>query len=223
MNRNFFLTSIALAGVMSLTTAFAGGVPSNSGPAASSDKVNTNAYALDSSGLLVRDISNDCVRTISWTPELALPQCDKHIAKTTKPSIAVIEKRSPSSSNDDSQFVTVSLQAGALFDVNQSSIKTRGQEKLNILARKLKETITTEKVEISGHTDSSGSDAYNQKLSERRAAAVKTYLISQGVLANKMRTIGYGESKPLVSNKTSAGKSRNRRVEVKILATKQLK
>lgn len=223
MKHKLLKTSIVTASALSAALVFAGGVPNGN-----TGGLSTDGYVTDSSGEVVRDGSNNCVRTIAWKPELALPQCDgtAGVAKTmdaTKPSIAVIEKRSPVKTKDDTQFVTVSLQAGALFDVDRASIKSRGQEKLNLLARKLKETITTEKVEIAGHTDASGSDSYNQRLSERRAEAVKTYLVSQGVSADKMMTVGYGESRPIVSNKTAAGRSRNRRVEVKIRATKQLK
>lgn len=218
-------TSFLASGVLSAALVFAGGVPMSGAKASG---YSTDGYVTDSSGEIVRDSSNKCVRTVAWKPELAIPECDGKAGvaktlKTTKPSIAVIEKRTPVATKDDTQFVTVSLQAGALFDVDRASIKTRGQEKLNLLARKLKETITTEKVEISGHTDSSGSDAYNQRLSERRAEAVKAYLVTQGVSADKMITVGYGESRPIASNKTSAGRTRNRRVEVKIRATKQIK
>ena len=231
MNRNLFLTSLTLSGVLSAAVAVAGGVPKDMGPGmghSGSMKTHTDAYVLDAKGQIVRDSSNNCVRTSAWTPALAVPECDRNASaaktvRTTKPSIAVIEKRKPSTAKDDSQFVTVSLQAGALFDVDKSSIKQRGKEKLNLLARKLKETITTEKIEIAGHTDSTGSDKYNQRLSERRAEAVKSYLVSQGVSADKMQTIGYGESKPIASNKTKVGQARNRRVEVKIIATKQIK
>ena len=72
------------------------------------------------------------------------------------------------------------------------------------------------KVEVAGHTDSTGSDAYNQKLSERRAQAVVDYLISKGVDPNRLKAVGYGESKPIASNETEAGRAKNRRVELQI-------
>ncbi|MEO8515895.1 MAG: OmpA family protein, partial [Flavobacterium sp.] len=70
---------------------------------------------------------------------------------------------------------------------------------------------------IEGHTDSDGKDAANQKLSEDRAAAVKNYLIENGVEASRLSSAGFGESKPIATNKTKAGKAQNRRVEVKLV------
>ena len=72
-------------------------------------------------------------------------------------------------------------------------------------------------IEISGHTDSEGSDAYNQKLSEGRAASVVTYLASQGVKPERMRAVGYGESRPVDTNKTEEGRAQNRRVEFTLI------
>ena len=72
-------------------------------------------------------------------------------------------------------------------------------------------------VEIGGHTDSLGSNAYNQKLSQRRAESVKTYLSERGVDANRMEVKGYGEAEPVAPNDTAEGRELNRRVELKIL------
>ncbi|MGH8444810.1 MAG: OmpA family protein [Solimonas sp.] len=73
------------------------------------------------------------------------------------------------------------------------------------------------KVEIQGHTDNIGSDAYNQGLSERRARAVKTFLAEHGVAAARMTPVGYGESQPIESNDTETGRENNRRVELKVI------
>jgi len=72
-------------------------------------------------------------------------------------------------------------------------------------------------VEIGGHTDNVGSDSYNQKLSEQRAKAVHDYIVSQGVDKSRLSYKGYGESEPIATNETEAGRQRNRRVELKIL------
>ena len=75
------------------------------------------------------------------------------------------------------------------------------------------------KLSIEGHTDSIGTDKYNQALSERRAAAVKAYLVKQGVVDNqKITSVGYGESRPIADNKTKKGRFENRRVEVLVLS-----
>ena len=70
-------------------------------------------------------------------------------------------------------------------------------------------------VEIQGHTDSIGSDEYNQKLSERRAQSVLEYFVGQGIAKNRLTAVGYGESQPIASNETEAGRAKNRRVQLK--------
>ncbi|NBU81311.1 MAG: OmpA family protein, partial [Flavobacteriaceae bacterium] len=77
--------------------------------------------------------------------------------------------------------------------------------------------VPTAMFSIEGHTDSNGNDATNQKLSEDRAAAVKTYLVKNGIANSRLTSAGFGESKPIDSNKTKAGKANNRRVEVKLV------
>jgi outer membrane protein OmpA-like peptidoglycan-associated protein len=73
------------------------------------------------------------------------------------------------------------------------------------------------KFHIEGHTDSTGSEATNSKLSEGRAAAVKNYLIANGIDGNRLTSKGYGESVPIASNKTRSGRRQNRRVEIKVV------
>ena len=70
---------------------------------------------------------------------------------------------------------------------------------------------------IEGHTDSDGSNALNQTLSENRAGAVKTFLVENGIATERLTSIGFGETKPVTSNKTAKGKAQNRRVEVKLI------
>jgi len=74
-----------------------------------------------------------------------------------------------------------------------------------------------QKVEIAGHTDSVGSDEYNQVLSEKRAAAVKDFLVSEGCNADRLVTVGYGRSKPVESNESDEGRAKNRRVELRFV------
>ncbi|HSJ29986.1 MAG TPA: OmpA family protein [Longimicrobiales bacterium] len=116
--------------------------------------------------------------------------------------------------------VLVTFDSGLLFDFDSSVVKGAARSNLTDLANSLREYPDTE-VLIVGHTDAQGSDSYNQGLSERRAAAAKNFLVTQGVPANRIRTEGLGESEPVASNDTDAGRAQNRRVEVAIFASEE--
>ena len=99
------------------------------------------------------------------------------------------------------------------FDVNSASIKPDFRFSLNKVASVLADYPSTA-IHIAGHTDSTGSDQYNQALSLRRAYSVRSYLTNQGVSEPRTRTQGYGESRPVADNTTELGRQRNRRVEI---------
>ena len=218
MKPKILLTSLAVATVLSTSMVNAGGLPKDAG---------ISGYVTDSTGHIYRDLDGHCVQTLSWTPELSIAECDGaprvvEQPKVVQPQVTEVTEPPAAQTRKDSEFVGVTLQAGALFDVDKSELKPRGKEKLDVLARKLKETISTDSVDIEGHTDATGTDAYNQKLSERRAQAVKNYLALRGIPAERIHTAGYGEARPIASNASVQGRSQNRRVEVKIRATKQI-
>ncbi len=103
-----------------------------------------------------------------------------------------------------------------LFDFNKYNLKKEARELLDALYLELSSMKFT-KIIIEGYTDSIGTEEYNLKLSRKRADAVANYLIKKGIKKEKIKTIGYGESKPLFSNKTEEGRAKNRRVEIKII------
>jgi outer membrane protein OmpA-like peptidoglycan-associated protein len=105
---------------------------------------------------------------------------------------------------------------GVHFAFDSAQITPEGQRILDEQVETLKENPGL-KVEIAGHTDAIGTDAYNQGLSERRAQSVKGYLVSKGIAAGRLKTVGYGETRPIASNDTEAGRAQNRRVELKII------
>lgn len=105
---------------------------------------------------------------------------------------------------------------GVHFDFDKATIRPEGKVVLNEAAALLS-THERVVVEVAGHTDSVGTDAYNQGLSERRANAVKDYLTAQGVTASRLTARGYGESRPVASNDTDEGRAENRRVELVVL------
>ena len=113
----------------------------------------------------------------------------------------------------------VTFAADAFFDFDKATLKPEGKAKLDDLAGKIK-GITLEVIIAVGHTDSVGSEAYNQKLSLRRAEAVKAYLVSKGIEANRVYTEGKGTKQPVADNKTAEGRAKNRRVEIEVVGTR---
>lgn len=109
--------------------------------------------------------------------------------------------------------ITLNMPGNVTFASNSSNLSPAFFEVLNSVSKVLTEFDQTV-VEVAGHTDSSGSDAYNQALSERRASSVGGYLRAQGVDAQRLIDIGLGESMPVADNSTSLGKQANRRVEI---------
>ena len=107
------------------------------------------------------------------------------------------------------------MSSDALFDFNKSTLKPKAYDKLNSIVETLNNNMDYT-VRIEGYTDAIGSDAYNMKLSERRAQAVADYLISKGINNNRLEIVPFGESNPIASNKTVEGRAANRRVEIKI-------
>ncbi|HEX7972055.1 MAG TPA: OmpA family protein, partial [Thiobacillus sp.] len=102
---------------------------------------------------------------------------------------------------------------GVNFDTNSARLRPESMTILDNAAATLNEWGEV-KVEVAGHTDSTNTDAYNRKLSQRRAEAVRAYLVKKGVAADRLTAKGYGESRPVASNKTAAGRAKNRRVEL---------
>ena len=102
---------------------------------------------------------------------------------------------------------------GPNFDFNKSTLTAEGKRKVADASKILKDNPTIH-VEVGGHTDSIGSDKYNQGLSERRAKTVADELVKDGISASRLTVRGYGKRKPVADNKTEAGRARNRRVEL---------
>jgi OOP family OmpA-OmpF porin len=151
-----------------------------------------------------------CWRDSNWTPATAAPGCDGAVAAP-----AAAPKTAPVAAASK-----VTYAADAFFDFDKSVVKPAGKAKLDDLVAKIK-GINLEVIIAVGHTDSIGSDAYNQKLSVRRAEAVKAYLVSKGIEKNRVYTEGKGEKQPVASNKTKEGRAKNRRVEIEVVGTRK--
>ncbi|MBH2020669.1 MAG: OmpA family protein [Burkholderiales bacterium] len=162
-----------------------------------------------------------CWRDNFWTPATAAPGCDGAIVPVVAPVVApappvaapaVVPVAPPAATK-------VTYAADAFFDFDKSVIKPAGKEKLDDLIGKIKD-INLEVIIAVGHTDSVGSDSYNQKLSVRRSEAVKAYLVSKGIEKNRVYTEGKGEKQPVADNKTAEGRAKNRRVEIEVVGTR---
>ncbi len=121
---------------------------------------------------------------------------------------------------DGGEAILVNLPDGVTFDVNSYTIKPAFRDTLDTVASSL-QTYPDSLIDVYGHTDSTGSDSYNQTLSERRAQAVSNYLTSRGVNSARIRWQGFGETAPIADNTTEEGRAMNRRVEIKIIPITQ--
>ena len=112
--------------------------------------------------------------------------------------------------------ITLNMPSSITFALNSSDLNAQFYNALGGVAMVLKEYNKTV-IEVAGHTDSTGSDQYNQQLSQRRAQSVAGYLSGQGIDGQRLLTVGAGESYPIASNDTEAGRAQNRRVEMTIV------
>ncbi|MEO8794572.1 MAG: OmpA family protein [Daejeonella sp.] len=122
----------------------------------------------------------------------------------------------------EGEGIIVKFDSGILFDVDQSQLKTAARSNIESLATSMKNNLETN-ILIIGHTDNTGSDAYNERLSNRRAEAVKAYTVSQGISTGRLTTQGRGEAEPIADNTTIEGRAQNRRVEIVIVANDKMK
>ena len=193
---------------------------------ASAQQSKQGYWTQPSTDLIWKNASGQCWRAGSWTPAQAVCECDKDLmpksacepAGATPPPPPAAAKPAPAKPKPVAEKVT--LAADVLFDFDKAVLKNEGKSKLDDLAAKVK-AINLEVVIAIGHTDSVGADAYNQKLSVRRAESVKSYLVSKGVEPNRIYTEGKGEKQPVASNKTADGRQKNRRVEIEVIGTRK--
>jgi outer membrane protein OmpA-like peptidoglycan-associated protein len=118
--------------------------------------------------------------------------------------------------------ITVEFASAVLFAVNKSDLSTEAKGNLDKLVTVLN-TYPDTNIEVQGHTDDTGTETYNQTLSEKRATAVSTYLTSKAIVASRVTTKGYGELTPKYDNTTDEGRTNNRRVEFLITANEKMK
>lgn len=190
------------------------------------DLKGTVGYVIDARGYVAKSGTGLCWRTGYWTPAMAIAECDPDLVKKEEPKAA---PAAPATGVKPAA-AKVTLAADALFDFDKAVLKPEGKAALDKLVDDVK-GIKLEVIIAVGHADRIGKDAYNQKLSERRAAAVKDYLVGKGIEANRIYAEGKGEKQPKTTKEqcgTSVAKSKkliaclqpDRRVEIEVIGTK---
>ena len=188
---------------------------------------------VSANGITWKNGTNElCWRDASWTPATAAVGCDGAIvapppapapvvapAPAPAPAPVVVAPPAPTPAPPPPAATKVTYAADAFFDFDKAVLKPEGKAKLDDLIGKVK-GINLEVIIAVSHTDSVGSDAYNQKLSVKRSEAVKAYLVSKGVEKNRVYTEGKGEKQPVADNKTKEGRAKNRRVEIEVVGTR---
>ena len=168
---------------------------------------------MDSRGQVVLDSAGQCVKTSSWSKENACKECNPELfpepmaeappPTPAPPPMPVYEK--------------VTLSATALFDFDKAVLKPEGKAAIHDMDEQIKgKGAQVIDINVIGHTDSVGPEEYNMQLSIRRATAVKDYMVSEGIDPGIIDVIGKGESDPVASNATEAGRAQNRRVDIHI-------
>ena len=210
---------------------------------AGAQTVTNEGYARDLGSQVWKNPFGLCWRSgQAWTPQMAIPECDPDLVPkpAAAPKPAAVASPPPQAAPAlapaapppvaapvaapvvaaaplPRRTVALTLGADASFDTGKADLKPEGRAKLDDVATKLKQPgVQIDSMTIIGHTDSVGNPKSNQALSERRADAVKTYLVSQGVDGSKIKTVGRGQTQPVSDNKTAQGRAKNRRVELEV-------
>ena len=185
---------------------------------------NNDGYLFYTRGAVAKSGFGLCWKTTRWTPAMAIAECDPELVKKPEPAKPAAPAATPKPA---AQKVT--LAADALFDFDKAVLRNEGKAKLDDVTGKLK-GMKLEVIIAVGHTDRIGSDKYNQKLSEKRAEAVKAYLVGKGVEPNRVYTEGKGEKQPVTGDKCGKSEKKSkklieclqpdRRVEIEVIGTK---
>jgi outer membrane protein OmpA-like peptidoglycan-associated protein len=159
-----------------------------------------------------------CLRSAALVVLIALPaNCGGAIQFTDDRPIQVAGTLPPPPAAKPQRVVVkkdrIEIKEKIQFDFDKATIKPESHDLLNEIVGVIKKNPQIKRLSIEGHTDSDGTDKYNQSLSERRAESVRAYLVGQGIGGSMLTSLGHGEARPLADNSSDEGKEKNRRVE----------
>lgn len=186
----------------------------------------TAGYAQTKESTEVEGAFGGCWKTQYFSDNMATEKCDPDLVKKPEPAPApVAQKPEPTPEPTPApapRIVTtkVTLESDAYFGFDNATLNGAGKNALDEEIAKLRR-VQVDSIVAIGHTDSVGPESYNQKLSMQRANSAKEYLVSKGIPASLIEVRGMGESQPVASNSTRAGRAQNRRVEVIVRATQR--
>jgi OOP family OmpA-OmpF porin len=198
-------------------------------------------YAVDTSGVIVRNNYQECWRTGYWTAVLAVAECERDMAAKPAPApvaapapapapVVAAQVAAPVAAPAPKPVETFKTQVvekairleGANFATGSSKLLDSANSKLDEVVKSAADFPEIQ-LTVSGYTDNVGHAARNQKLSQERADAVKTYLTKKGVAANRISTKGFGADSPIADNSSVEGRAKNRRVEVRYTVKEETK
>jgi OOP family OmpA-OmpF porin len=192
------------------------------------DLKGTVGYVIDQRGYVAKSGTGLCWRTGYWTPAMAIAECDPDLVKKDAPAAKAAAPAPAAAATPKPAAAKITLSADALFDFNKATLRDEGKGKLDKLVGDVR-GIKLEVIIAVGHADRFGTDAYNQKLSEKRAESVKAYLVSKGVESNRVYTEGKGKKQPVTKpDQCKGAKSKavvaclqpDRRVDIEVIGTK---
>ena len=166
-----------------------------------------NGYLSDTRGNVVKNSYGQCWRTGYWTPAMATSECDADLVKKAEAPKAAEPAAATPIGPEKPAFEKITLQAETLFDFDKAVVRADGKKALDEkVVSPMKQYPQVEVVLVTGHADRIGTEKYNQNLSQRRADAVKAYLVEQGVDSKRIDSAAKGESEPVVSCNEIKGK-----------------
>jgi len=217
--RKYLIGAIVLPGLLASGVVMADSHAEQRQGFSAADKA--EAYAVDDNGVVARNSTGLCWRTGFWTPAKAIYECDPDLVK--QPEQVVEAPPAPIVTEPEK----VSFSADALFDFDKAVLKPTGEEALDNFVNNL-DGVSYDLIIAVGYTDRIGPDAYNKKLSVRRAEAVKNYLVSRGIEADRIFTDGKGKANPVTGDSCqNSGRALinclapDRRVAIEVAGTRE--